>query len=224
MDPNNYLCIPNPDTKIYRVISLWRLLEMFDKERNVLVRPLLFKDAWENLFLQNEKFYCQCWTLQKASDAMWQIYSRDTDAIRIRSTVQRLAETLYQALPNSESHGVFVGKVHYLKDFEIKKIAKQMRSEPPKSTRVMAETLLVKRRAFEHESEIRLLFFRPDHPHRDLYPYHIDAHELITQIMIDPRMSWRKFIDFREWISRWTGFPKEKILRSKLYTKPRWAL
>ena len=183
----------------------------------MLVRPRLFNDdAWENLFEENEKFCCQCWTLETASDAMWRIYSRGSDAIRIKSTVRKLVESLCHALPNRDRDVVFAGKVHYIRDFEIKAFATRIRRSKPVIPRVMAETLLVKRLCFKHESEVRLLCFLPDDPWRDRHPYRIDPHKLVTQIMVDPRMSPSKADDFKKWIGKWTGFKENFSGRSSI--------
>lgn len=39
-------------------------------------------------------FYGQCWTLKSTSDAMWRIYSPKKDAVRVRTTIRKLAESL----------------------------------------------------------------------------------------------------------------------------------
>ncbi|WP_264802766.1 hypothetical protein, partial [Acetobacter fabarum] len=39
------------DTKIYRVFPLVRVLDLFEKSENVLVRPKLWDDPFENFFL-----------------------------------------------------------------------------------------------------------------------------------------------------------------------------
>ena len=78
------------DKKIYRVISLEMLLELFVDGKNTLVKPAEWSDTFENFILKSkvrlqsgkviqynyfDRMYGQCWTLQSASDAMWQIYS-----------------------------------------------------------------------------------------------------------------------------------------------------
>lgn len=80
------------DDHIYRIISYDRFLEMFDSCNNILVKPKLWEDTFENFTLKSklrypdgseivldahERLYGQCWTTSKASDAMWRIYSPD---------------------------------------------------------------------------------------------------------------------------------------------------
>ncbi len=73
------------DQYLYRIISVDRLVELFANRQNVLVRPSQWDDPFENFvpksqaklssgdvvtFDFNNDFYGQCWTTQKASDAM----------------------------------------------------------------------------------------------------------------------------------------------------------
>jgi hypothetical protein len=82
-------------------------------------------------------------------------------------------------------------------------------------------SLLVKRKAFFHENEVRALYQElDDDACDDLYKYAIDPHSLIDQIMIDPRRSDSEFKVLKNIIRKTTGF-KEEIKRSLLYTLPK---
>jgi hypothetical protein len=81
----------------------------------------------------------------------------------------------------------FIGKVKYLNKRLIRYANSVFKGGAEGlSSRLFAETLLVKRLAFAHEREVRLLFFRRDKASAsdDLYPYSVDPHALIDQIMI----------------------------------------
>jgi hypothetical protein len=239
VDNSNYLDIPNRDTRVYRIISEKRLFELFALKKNVLVKPKKWKDPWENcilgcdLQLRNgekarfhfqDNLYGQCWTLQSASDAMWQIYSPNSDALRVRSTVRKLADSLWRCRGKWAPREVFIGRVQYLRDRELKSFAaKALRSEVGRpSVLQVAKTLLVKRRAFKHEREVRLIFA----PHKDRagserFPYDVDdPNELIDQIMIDPRFPATEADALKRRIKSKTGFAGE-IKRSLLYAPPR---
>lgn len=84
----------------------------------------------------------------------------------------------------------------------------------------IAETLLVKRMAFEHEKEIRLIYFENQRSQSDLYFYPFDPHEMIDQIMIDPRMTEGDADALKAEIQSRTFF-KGTILRSLLYAPPK---
>lgn len=73
-----------------------------------------------------------------------------------------------------------------------------------------------------HENEVRILYEELDDDSYadDLYKYPVDPHNLIDQIMIDPRRSYKEFETLKEIIRSTTGF-KGDIKRSLLYTLPK---
>ncbi len=175
------------DNHVFRIISLPRLFELFERRANTLVMPHKWDDPFENFILglkaqlptgepvefgQRHNFYGQCWTLTASSDAMWRIYSRDKKSVRIRSRTRKLVETF----DLSAIGMVFVGKVHYLSTEGLLAWAKRLfrRADLP-DARLLAKTLLVKRTAFSHEEEVRLLYFQPK-PGGELLPYRVDPH------------------------------------------------
>jgi hypothetical protein len=209
------------DGFIYRIVRVPRLLELFNKKQNVLVRPNKWDDPFENFILRSQQVYGQCWTRQRASDAMWRIYSRDSKAVRIRSTVRRLAESLHQTRGKWANFEVFIGRVQYLQKRKLMVFALNVVQKTTASPAAMlAKTLLVKRPAFKHEREIRLLFV----PHgrdasKQKFRYHIDPDVLIDQIMLDPRMHVQEADALKQRIKATTGFRGE-IKRSLLYAPP----
>ncbi|MCX7174862.1 MAG: DUF2971 domain-containing protein [Proteobacteria bacterium] len=239
MDDHNYIDITETmrSRPIYRIMSIDRLLELFDHRQNVLVKPKNWQDPFENFILRSrvrlktgqlaqfsyhDQFYGQCWTLQSASDAMWRIYSPDRNAIRIRSTIRTVAESLSKSLGDYAQIQAFIGKVQYLSNKRLSEFASNWFPGTPKlGAKISAQTLLVKRPAFKHEREIRLLYFQHDPANTigDLHWYSVNPHEFIDQIMIDPRMSEAEAVALKERIQRRTGF-RGRILRSLLYAPP----
>ncbi len=149
---------------VYQIISVNRLYELFTARENVLVRPSRWDDPFENFILKsrarlrdgtivgfgfNNDFYGQCWTLKQASDAMWRIYSPKTDGVRIRTTVNKLLRSLSRELGEWAQVQCFVGKVRYLSDQQLKEFGNHVFADGLNPTSI-AETLLVKRRAFDH--------------------------------------------------------------------------
>jgi hypothetical protein len=86
----------------------------------------------------------------------------------------------------------------------------------------IAWSLLMKRNAFKHEAEVRLVYRmtsgKPAEDH--LFPYPVDPHALIDQVMIDPRFRPAEASKLRKKIRDQTGY-KGKILCSLLYSKPK---
>lgn len=212
-------------------------LTLFEKKRNVLVKPKRWDDPFENFILQSkvmlptgeqatfgfrDHFYGQCWTLHSASDAMWRIYSPKANAVRIRSTISSLLETLGQACGAWAHVEAFIGKVKYLPNKRLIEYANNVfNGSAILGARMFAQTLLIKRPAFKHEREVRLLFFPHDETHAkdDFHSYAIDPHVFVDQIMIDPRLPEKNANTLRDRIRKRTGY-QGSIKRSLLYAAP----
>lgn len=225
------------DKPIYRIISLERLLELFMNKKNTLVKPKMWEDVFENFILKSsirlrsgeiaeynfhERMYGQCWTLQKASDAMWRIYSSDKKGLRVRTTIRKLADSLENAQTSLPDVRCRIGKVEYLSDKRLMEVANSTFDDSGIGVDELFRSLLLKRRAFVHESEVRALYDELDDSFfsNDLYRYEIDPHYLIDQIMVDPRSSYEEFLGIKKIIRETTGY-RGKIKRSLLYTLPR---
>ncbi|HLQ25723.1 MAG TPA: DUF2971 domain-containing protein [Acidiferrobacterales bacterium] len=239
MDDNNYIDI-SPTLRagfVYRIISVDQLFELFEKKQNVLVKPKKWEDPFENFILRSkvklstgdvatlgvrDQFFGQCWTLHSASDAMWRIYSPNANAVRIRSTVRKLADSLIHACGALSYVEAFIGKVKYLPNKRLIEYANNaFNGATIPYSKMFAQTLLVKRPAFKHEREVRLLLCLQDESliENDLYAYAVDAHTLIDQIMIDPRLPEKDANLLRDKIIAKTTF-KGPVKRSLLYAAP----
>jgi hypothetical protein len=182
MEESNYIDIAElmKPRYIYRVIPVSRLFEIFENKQNVLVKPKKWDDPFENFILRSriklkngkiaefgfhDQFYGQCWTLHSASDAIWRIYSPKKDkspklspAVRIRTTIEKLATSLSWALGDTAQIQAYIGKVSYLPEKRLIAYANSwFKGTGFLNSRVSAQTLLVKRPAFRHEREIMML-------------------------------------------------------------------
>lgn len=222
MEKDNYLNIEATarDKYVYRIISFSRLLELLAMKENVLVKPGKWADPFENFIVRSQHAFGQCWTLHSASDAMWRIYSPEANAVRIRSTIRMLAESLTMAGAGTMSGEAFIGRVKYLKNSSLMTFAEDAVSNPSPA-RAVAKTLLVKRTAFQHEREVRLLFIADDSGSsgRDWFSYSVDPNALVDQIMLDPRMTEQDAKKIKQVIKVTTGFAGI-IKRSLLYAPP----
>lgn len=222
------------DYQIYRVMPLDRFYKLFTDKQNVLVRPSKWEDPFENFILNaparlsdgtvvtfgfNNDFYGQCWTKLTSSDALWRIYSPDKTGVRVRTTVRKLLTSVQAPLGDWAHEQAFIGKVLYLGDKKLVEFGNGVFRNGLNS-RALAETLLVKRVAFRHEREVRLLYLEKDKGRKDIYAYAVDPHMLIDQVMIDPRLSRSEADDKKVEIRNRTGF-KGKILHSLLYAPPK---
>jgi hypothetical protein len=225
------------DNHIYRIISYERFLELFENRKNTLVKPKLWEDTFENFALKSklklpdnteieldthERLYGQCWTTSKASDAMWRIYSQDKKGIRIRTTVEKLLASLDMANVETAMTESCIGKVEYKPEATIMSQARKAFSRDGRITfGSLFRSILIKRKAFDHEKEVRLIHLDWGYelPTEDIYSYEIDPHELITQVMIDPRISYDEFKKIQNDIKHETGYMGD-IKRSLLYRLP----
>lgn len=85
--------------------------------------------------------FVNCWNLNESeSDAMWKVYGLGDEGIAVRSTYKSLAEAL------ASQKGFFLGQVAYINY-----------NEDIISTRNIYFPYIFKRRAFQHEQEVRVL-------------------------------------------------------------------
>jgi hypothetical protein len=141
---------------------------------------------------------------------------------RIRTTVRKLADSLYLNQGNLSQDEVFIGRVKYLRNNKLMTFAKNIfRKATIPSARTLAQTLLVKRPAFRHEREVRLIFILSDKSKAvsDIYGYFVEPNSLINQIMIDPRNSEKEANRLKQKIRSKTNF-SGTIKRSLLYAPP----
>jgi len=239
LSDENFIDLSNADRDrcIYRIISLSRLFELFSSCENVFVKPKRWDDPFENFILRSrirfpsgeiyshgnrEAIYGQCWTLQSASDAMWRIYSPHGNAVRIRITPRRLAQSIVGSSA-VRPHTVRIGKVSYLGQAALVRFARRSFKTGEFDYGAMGRTLLVKRLAFRHEREVRALIFasvdEAAKSDSDLLQCPVNPHALVDQVMLDPRYTAENAESVKKRIFSETDFHGE-ILRSLLYAPP----
>lgn len=223
------------DKTIYRIIPLEYLYDLFASNTNVLVKPSSWDDPFENLILKSkirrpngdiveygfhDNFYGQCWTLHKASDAMWRIYSQDKMGIRIRTTIRKLLTSLNQAMLELADVKCYIGKVRYVKTQDLMSFGDKVYEAYGVANDNLFKSLLIKRKAFSHEREIRLLYQSLSNQNdAPLFRYNLDPNEVIDQLMLDPRLTAKEALALKSKIKKKIHF-SGKIKRSLLYAVP----
>jgi hypothetical protein len=116
----------------------------------------------------NFKFYGQCWSLEKEeSDATWRIFkANDSQCVRVgvnawdlykhfKSNCDELSGEGYSL------HSCFAGLVKYMEENDIVKSLSTSHFEKCLTNvdSSLVETLFIKRKAFKHEKEFRLIYY-----------------------------------------------------------------
>lgn len=194
-----------------------------------------------------------CWTTQGRSDALWRIYSPSKLGVRISTTVGRLYESLAS---NSRSkvipENLFLGRVSYLperstrnepfdfgrftlglneRDFTrpISNIAdaiEDMMENPARTPRQLAKALFLKRTAFDHEKEVRLLYVdtkldaSSNSGANGLMKLDLNLRPLIRGIQFDPRVSDDIYEALKLSVKAVLGDGSVRISKSTLYKDP----
>ncbi len=178
------------ETELYRYLSLSQFMSFVESKKTYLTNINLWQDPWEAalhklptmrddgslempIHSSHENMYGQCWSLNADSDALWRIYSPNREGLMIKSTAKKFL------LIKEIMHGL-LGRVIY-SNFDDSK-------DFPQGSLEMA---LVKRKAFEHEIEVRLItvaeMVKGEWNGSPFISLDLNPMEFIEEIVIDPR-------------------------------------
>lgn len=189
-------------TPITRIIPVGRFLEIIKTKTISMIKPKKWEDPFENLFLNgifsifgenatlefHDSVYAQCWSLHTESDAMWRIYSPNKDGIKITTTPNKLLKSLKASTKEYQDIKCFIGEVSYHEEDELRKIFDRIDIFSSDGTGI-ARSLLVKRNAFSHEKEVRLIYSADrEESAKDFYEFNIKPELLFDLLTFDPRM------------------------------------
>jgi len=149
---------------LFRYISLAQFISLIENRKLFLRKIKLWDDPWEapddqipiiredGKPIKTESLIVastvgQCWTYEKNSDAMWRIYSNDKQGIMIETIASNfeLIDNLRQA---SLSKVVYYNKSNFID--KRREVANNLSYK-------FAGDMALKRDAFKHENEVRLL-------------------------------------------------------------------
>jgi hypothetical protein len=187
------------DDKVYRYINLKQFLYYIENNKTYLTRISSWDDTWEApsrkiptqqyngklefpLYCASMDLFGQCWTLKTESDAMWRIYSPLKDGIKIGTSIKKFE--LIEGLKHSVIHKV----LYYGNLKEGLERAKNISGFGQ-----MFADGLIKRDAFEHEKEVRLITRNDERmigkyiAEGDFLEYELEYKDFIEEIVIDPR-------------------------------------
>jgi hypothetical protein len=127
---------------------------------------------------------------------MWRIYSdpKKKDGIKVKTTVRKLFANLEESGSVAPYLQFFIGKVAYKTEEEIYDLMRGLTfldiAYGGQGCK-FAELLCIKREAFSHEAEVRILFqdIEPLRGVDRIYVYPLDANNIFDEVVVDPRLS-----------------------------------
>lgn len=181
------------DQRLYRIIRFDRLVQMLNTDEWHFAHPSEWVDPYESRLtsLLSHALFAQCWCRKGVSDAMWRIYSQDKLGVRIRTTKRKLRDALLAA-SSTRDIGFRIANVQYLNEIEYIARASKIRADlnaGPTFIRASAH-LFLKRVAFEHEAETRVVVFdtsRPAGVAEKSVKVSLKSRQLIDSVLVDPR-------------------------------------
>ena len=229
------------DDVIHRYCSIKELYVMLRGSLS-LACPFIWEDKFENPLFRakftnrngkqidlrkaGQKLYCQCWTIEKESDAMWKLFGSQSTGVRVTTSVKNLQLQAYNSHDSYRNEAVFtkIGKIEYLSESGIKQ---KFRSNEEFIKRFMEpncegfyDSLLIKRTAYSYEKEVRLIVhdfddrFGGSETNRLSIP--IAGTHWIQHVTFGPSVDTDTFEAHRGRLQQ-IGLENEKISRSDLY-------
>jgi len=155
--------------------------------------PSEWEDPYETRVsndLSNAMF-AQCWCRKAVSDAMWRIYSTNHLGVRLRVSEDALKSAL-AAAQESEDIRLVLKRVKYVNEIahalEAAKIRRELASRVTEAR--ASRHLFLKRTAFEHEAESRIVLFdyrKPQSADLKGRCVQLNTAKLVSSVLIDPR-------------------------------------
>jgi hypothetical protein len=179
--------------RLYRIVSFDRAVQIFEREELHFAHPSSWGDPYE-VRLQHSashQFFGQCWCTRGVSDAMWRIYSPSHLGVRISTSTRKLRQAL---APQVDALNLVMRlePVNYESQHTINSEMRDIRDDlrAQFNTYRAMDALFLKRDAFDHEAEYRVVIHNPagtEDGARDGIKLKVNPHRLIDSILLDPR-------------------------------------
>lgn len=149
---------------------------------------------------------CQCWSFEHESDSLLRAYSRVTidpihgrnwdprnEGVMVRTTPRKLSNALSEWAGRVKWGTFYIGRVDYLAENEVsQKIVNILSEKGPIDfgrAEIRAQSLLLKRKAFSHEDEVRLIWVCHDMRDVDeVMTVNVNPNDFIDEVTFDPRL------------------------------------
>jgi hypothetical protein len=214
-------------TNLYRIVSFDRAAEIITSRKLYFAHPSTWEDPYETALKHSHAraIFAQCWCRKAVSDAMWRIYSPHGLGVRIATTRQRLRRILQAAVDSRRSILSFaILNVEYHTQTEIDARLDEARKNLQTAFNIdsLMQPLFVKRKAFDHEHEARVVIFDKtclDGDQKRGIALDVDPFDLLTSVWIDPRAPDESVKAYTYYLKEKLGFPGT-VAKSRLYATP----
>ena len=201
-----------------------RVVQMFERKELTWSRPTLWEDPYETHFKHSDldSVFAQCWCARGVSDAMWRIYSPDRTGIRISTSTKLLRKAVAPEAAHAGFDYIERG-VEYLSPVKLRSRISELRKslESQKSGARASDCLFLKREAFDHEHEYRVVLApKGEISHfSEILAITCDPHMFVDSILIDPRAPKELADAFIYYFKNKIGFTR-RVQTSALYRAP----
>ena len=240
---------------LYKYLPLENALRNLKNKGIWLSKPKEWGDPFEYRFLDakyvdakgnerdfpyKEKIFATCLTREPSSEAQWNAYSKDSLAIRFVLDTKILLEQL-SIFAKKNSFKVYLGNVEYhnREEIAVNNLNKLTFEEETNGTKICknindsvfgARLLLLKRKDFSYEKEVRLIIIKDNSIKADgiYFNYECDNNALIKNLLVSPKVKDSTFEMLKNYIEKEfdlppkidsTGRKQPLIRRSHLYDK-----
>jgi len=204
---------------IYRIEIIDRFYKLLDNKELVFVNPDKWEDPLENLIfnaqiIKNGKpfknpaknnIFAQCWSYDGDSYGIWKIYTtkENDDGVIKRHMGVRITtklDNLSQLSKNNQGE-YYYGLVEYQPKYKLDKLPKDKKVigalQKTKPCQGHLETLLIKRKSYSYENQLRL-FAIPSNSllidaEKQICRLSIEPKKIITSVRFDPGMEYKTY-------------------------------
>lgn len=223
---NEMVTVSSGSGRLYRILDFTRVVQIFERKNLYFAHPSVWDDPYEQRIdhQSSHALFAQCWCQLGVSDAMWRIYSPNHMGVRIATTKAKLSKAIVAACKD-QGYRWRGSPVEYLRNRDLEMRVQDITSSLKKkfSLDTAAKFLYMKREAFNHEAEWRATIYCPDLKRDQIQAginISVDPHELIDNILLDPRAPKELIDAFTYYFEKKLKF-KGKVSRSVLYKSPR---
>ena len=239
------------DSPIFRIYPLERFEPMLASNQDALVNPTKWEDPFENFFLERtevadsvsgstiplknlaQDWYGQCWSFNQDTDAMWRIYSPDPKAkvgVKVATTIRRLFQNLKLVNSTAPYLQFFIGRITCLTEHQITSLMQALTFSDIAiggQGDKFADLLCIKREAFQHENEVRLIFqdlniSGSKRGANGVFKYQLEPNVVFDEVILDPRLKVPDALAIEKKLK--TAGCTLHIAQSPLYQTPKFVI